>query len=123
MNCVDSCGWLEYFVDGENAEEYAPVLQDYENLIVPSISIYEVYRKTARDAGLKEASQAIATMQMGTCVELDARTAIMSARVGLEYNLPLADSIFYATAVLYDALLWTQDEHFSGLPGVKFIPK
>ena len=35
----------------------------------------------------------------------------------------IADSIIYATAQKYGAVLWTQDADFKGLEGVKFYSK
>jgi predicted nucleic acid-binding protein len=45
-----------------------------------------------------------------------------AARLGGDLGLPLADSLIYATAQSGGATLWTQDEHFSGLAGVKYFP-
>ena len=58
-------------------------------------------------------------MCRGRVVEID--LAIVRHAVAL--HLPLADSLIYATAQTHDAILWTQDAHFEGLPGVKYFPK
>lgn len=44
MNVIDSSGWLEYFADGKNADFFSSAIEDIENLIVPVISLYEVFK-------------------------------------------------------------------------------
>ena len=123
MNVVDSSGWLEYFADGPNAKVFAPPIEDTRNLIVPSLSILEVFKKILREIGESSALQAVAHMRMGKVVDLDLTVALASAKAGLERKLPLADSVMLATAVLYKATLWTQDDDFKGVPGVRYFPK
>ena len=45
-------------------------------------------------------------------VPLDNYLAISAAKYGVDYKLPLADSIIYATGRKYGALIWTQDINF-----------
>ena len=123
MNLVDSCGWLEYFADGENAEFFTIPLQDTKNLIVPSICIFEVFKKILQERDESSAFQAIVLMQQGYVVELNTMLAIQSAKLSFEMKLPLADSIIFATAKLYNATIWTQDEHFKDMDNVMFVGK
>jgi predicted nucleic acid-binding protein len=123
LNVVDSSGWLEYFADSPNAKFFATPIEDTRNLIVPSLSILEVFKKILREIGESSALQAVAHMRMGKVVDLDLTVALASAKTGLERKLPLADSVMLATAVLYNATLWTQDDDFKGLPGVRYFPK
>ncbi|MBT0653136.1 type II toxin-antitoxin system VapC family toxin [Geomobilimonas luticola] len=123
MNVVDSSGWLEYFADGPNAGKFAPPLEDRTSLVVPSITIYEVFKVVCRQRGEDAALQAAALMQQGAVVELAPSLAMIAAKTSLEFSLPMADSIILATARLYGAQLWTQDEHFSGLPDVQYFPR
>lgn len=123
MNVVDSSGWLEYFADGPNAGKFAPPLEDRASLVVPSITIYEVFKVVCRQRGEDAALQAAALMQQGTVVELAPSLAMIAAKTSLELSLPMADSIILATARLHGAQLWTQDEHFSGLPDVQYFPR
>lgn len=116
-NVVDSSGWLEYFADTGRAEFYAAAIEDTENLIVPTISVFEVFRKVLRGRGENEALQAAAAMQAGTLIDLEVSLALSAARL----PLPLADSIIYQTALQHRATLWTQDEHFRDMPGVRFL--
>ena len=116
---MDSSGWLEYFIDTERAPLFAPGIEDTANLIVPVITLYEVFKKVLRERGEHHALQIASVMQSGTVVDLDGTLAISAAR----FQLPLADSIIYATAQHFQATLWTQDEHFERLDGVRYFRK
>lgn len=123
MNVVDSSGWLEYFADAENAAFFASPIEDIDNLIVPVISIYEVFKRLLVTKGMDVAELRIADLYKGQKVDFTALLALSAAQLSAEYGLPMADAIIYATARASDATLWTQDEHFKELPGVKFIVK
>ena len=116
---LDSSCWLEYFAETPYAARFDAVIENPQALIVPVITIYEVIKKTARERGQELASIALTLMQQGQIVELDLNLALAATA----HNLPLADSLIYATAQAHDATLWTQDQHFEGLPGVKYFPK
>ena len=118
-NVVDSSGWLEYFTDSDRASLFASAIEDAGNLIVPVISIYEVFKKVLRECGEDDALQVASLMQGGQIVDLDGALALEAAR----HSLPLADSIIYATAMRHEATLWTQDEHFKDLPKVRYFPR
>ena len=123
MNVVDSSAWLEFLADGPNADEFAVPLRDRAALVVPSITIYEVFKVVCRQRGEDAALQAAALMQQGMVVELSPSMAMVAAKTSLELALPMADSIILATARLHDATLWTQDEHFSNIAGVRYARK
>ena len=123
MNVVDSSGWLSYFADDKNAGTFAKPIEALEELLIPSITITEVFKSILRQRDDESAIEAIAHMEQGRVVVMDSRLAVDAACFGIEYKLPLADSIIYATAHKYDAVLWTQDADFKGLEGVKCYPK
>ena len=123
MNVVDSSGWLEYFADGPNADYFAPAIQRTSQLLVPSISLLEVFKRVLQQRDEGAALQAAALMQQGDVVVLDGAIALTAARLGAELGLPLADSVILATARHYNAVVWTQDADFEGLPDVRFIKK
>jgi predicted nucleic acid-binding protein len=123
MNVVDSSGWVEYFAKRSNARFFIPPVQDLENLLVPSICIYEVFKRLTLDMGEEDALQAVGIMSYGHIIELDRKIAIDAAQIALELKLAMADSIILATAHTNGATLWTQDAHFKGMEGVKFIEK
>lgn len=120
MNVVDSSGWLEYFAGGPGAAYFAPAIEDTDALVVPTLSLYEVFRRILQQRDEGAAITAAALMQQGRVVALDAPLSLAAAALGVQRKLPLADSIIYATARAHDATLWTQDADFEGLPGVKF---
>lgn len=123
MNVVDSSAWLAYFADEPNAQHFASVIDAPDSLIVPSITLLEVFKKVEKQRGEGVALQYVAVMQQGRVVSLDAALALLAATLGTRHKLPLADSIIYATAQQGDALLWTQDADFEGLDGVRFFAK
>jgi len=123
MNVVDTSGWLEYFADGPNADDFSVPLKDVKNLIVPTISIYEVFKVVLRERGEDAALQTVAVMKQGKVVDLTFEIALQSAKTSLEYKMPMADSIILTVARLNEAIVWTQDEDFEGMEGVKYLPK
>jgi len=123
MNVVDSSAWLSYFAGDANAKVFSKPIEDIERLIIPSITLTEVFKCVLRQRDDDMALQAIAHMKQGRVIALSEALAINAAQYGVDYKLPLADSIIYATARKYDALIWTQDSDFESLEGVKYIPK
>lgn len=123
MNIVDSSGWLEYFANGPNADFYAPAIENVSELIVPSISIYEVFKRVLQQRSESEALLAIALMEQGQVVNLDTIIALSSARISIDLKLPMADSVMLATARAFNATLWTQDSDFKGIEDVQYIEK
>ncbi len=122
-NIVDSSGWLEFFAGGKNAAAFEPALQDVDSLIVPAVTIYEVFKVLFREASEEAALQGIAAMQQGRVIDLTPQRALAAAGVSLRRSLPMADSMIVAAAEEYGATIWTQDEDFEGLPGVRFFRK
>ncbi len=123
MNVVDSSGWLEYFANGPDADFFSPAIEDTSNLIVPSITIFEVFKRVLQQRSESDALQVAALMQEGRVVNLDVSIALQVVRVSVDHKLPLADSIILATALANNAVLWTQDADFDGLPGVQYKKK
>ncbi len=122
MNVVDSSGWLEYFANGKNAGFFARAVEDASELIVPSLSLFEVFKRVLQQRGEPAALQAVALMHQGRVVDLDATLALAAARLSVEERLPLADSVMLATARAFNAILWSQDADFKGRDGVRFVP-
>jgi predicted nucleic acid-binding protein len=114
---------LAYFAGEKNAGFFAPAIEDTELLIVPTVCLYEVFKVILRERGEDDAFQAVAAMQQGAVVDLTAELALEAAAVGQEEQLAFADSIIYTVAKVHNAMIWTQDDHFSGKPGVQFRPK
>ena len=124
MIVVDSSGWLEVLKGGGNADSFKPLLRDTDQLIVPTICMVEVLRRLLIEGSREEdITKANGFMHTARVVSLTDEIALEVAKVGVRYRLPMADSIIYATALAYEAELWTQDQDFHGLPGVHFIAK
>lgn len=121
MNVVDSSCWLEYFGDTRVGNELAAVIEDLGELLVPVITIYEVFKKLLLELDEDRAIFAVAHMKQGHVVELDADLAVQAARIGRDHGLTMTDSIIYATARRYDAVLYTQDRHFKEKESVRFF--
>jgi predicted nucleic acid-binding protein len=122
-NVIDSSAWLEYFADGPNAESFAPPIEAISRLIVPTIALFEVYKRMDAQRGRAAAQRAVAQMMQGRVVNLDAHIALTAAQVSRAERLPMADSIILTTARLEQAELWTQDDDFEHVPGVRYYPK
>jgi len=123
LNVVDSSGWLEFFADGTNVNVFRVPIRNTSELIVPAISIYEVYKRLLQQTDKDNALRAASLMKMGKVVELNASLAIDAAEISYDLKIPMADSIILATARQYNATLWTQDSDFQGIEGVRYIVK
>ena len=123
MNLVDSSGWLEYFSDGKNAQFFSEPLDDVDEIIVPTICLYEVFKVVLRERGEDQALQAIALMQQGIVVDLTPEIAIKAAKNSFDHKIPMADSIILTTGQAYEATIWTQDSDFKDFANVKYIVK
>jgi predicted nucleic acid-binding protein len=123
LNVIDSSAWLEYFANGPNAEAFKGAVEDIEHLVVPSVCVYEVFRRILKQRDERTALRRISNLLQGRVVDLDAELALTAARLGVEHGLPLADSIVYATARAHGATLWTQDSDFEGLEDVRYVAR
>lgn len=121
MNVVDSSGWLEYFANGNNADFFSSPIEDPGQLLVPTISLYEVFKKILQQRSETDALRAIAFMQSGETIDLSSPIALHAATISHELKIPMADSIMLASAREFNATLWTQDSDFIGLDDVNYI--
>ena len=123
MNVVDSCGWLEYFSDGVNADFFAPAIESTDELLVPTLTLFEVFKRILQQRTEADALRAIALMRQGQVIALSDSLALGAARLSFEMKLPLADSIILYSARHHGAKLWTQDAHFAEVEGVCYVRK
>ena len=121
MQLVDSSGWIEFFIGGPLAEEYARHLKDLDRVVTPTIVLYEVYKKIKRDRTEEEALAAVSLMNRTKVVDLSESTALFAADLSIKHSLPMADAIVYATALETDCTVITGDAHFRELDKVLFI--
>jgi len=120
---VDSSGWIEVFTDGPRADVFLEVLEVEERLVVPSITIFEVFKWILREHSEADAIQASAVMQRGLVVQLDPTTAVAAAQLSHVLRLPMADSVILTTARQHQARLYSMDADFQGLSDVELVLK
>jgi hypothetical protein len=77
------------------------------DLIVPTLSLYEVFKAVLCQHGESEALRAVALMQVGQLIDLTSTIALHAAKLALELKIPMVNSVMLATAREYDAILWT----------------
>ena len=121
MNVIDATGWLEYFTDGPNADYYAAAVERLDELIVPATSIYEVFKRVLQQRSESEALQAISVMLQGNVTDMDAGLALSAARLSVELELSMVDSVMLATAKAHHARLWSLDTSYQDIHGVKHV--
>ncbi len=123
FNLVDSSGYLEYFANTKNAAHFKKPIEDTSHLIVPTVILFEVFKKVLKERDETSALIVAAHLQQGKVIELSSEISLEAAHLSLKFNLPMADSLIYATTQKHQATLWTQDSDFKGLPGVRYFPK
>lgn len=124
MILIDSNGWIEYFTDGPNSDIFAAAIYESKgNIAIPTIVIYEVFKKILNEAGEEKALQVIGQLKRYKIIVLDEDIALTAAEISCENKIPMADSIVYATAKTMQAEVWTQDDDFKDLPNVKYFKK
>jgi len=122
MTVVDSCGWIEYLADSSLAPKYEKYLQKPEEMITPSLVMYEVYKKVKKEKGEELALSVVAQMEKTKVVTLDEEIALLAADLSIGHLLPLADAVVYGTAMREKAKVVTSDSHFKDLDDVVFLP-
>ena len=123
MNIVDSSGWLAFFADEPNAKHFLLPLKDSASLVIPAVTIYEVFKVVLRESSENKALQVAVAMQKGKVIDLTAKLAIDASKLSLQHGLPMADSIILATAQVFNATIWTQDSDFKNISRVNYFPK
>jgi len=123
MNIIDSSCWIEYLMDSEIGASIAPIVENTSELIVPTITLYEVYKKLSLEKNEEYAQNVISYMQTGTVIDLNPVLSINAANISRQHKLAMADSIIYATALRYSTVIYSCDKHFEGFPNVRYFPK
>lgn len=123
MIILDSSAWLEYFAGTKYADIFTVFAEDFDNLIIPSITIYEVYKRILIQRDVYSANIAIDFMQNGKIIDLNTEIAKNAAHISYKLKLPMADSLIYATGQIYQARIITLDSDFKGLDNVDYYEK
>lgn len=121
MFIIDSSGWIEFLTDGPLAAEYLKYLKDTSKIKTPTIVIYEVYKKIKRERTEEEALLAVSLLNRTSVIQLSESIALFAADLSLQYSLPMADAIVYATALEGGCRVVTSDAHFKRLDKVVFV--
>jgi predicted nucleic acid-binding protein len=120
---IDTCGWIEWFMDGVLAEQFTPYFQQLSNIIVPTVLQYELYKWVCRERDINTAQAIIELTQQGKIIVLDTHLALLAAKLAAQYQLSVADALIYAAAQQEEVELITSDNHFSDLPNVCYFQK
>ncbi len=123
MIILDSSCWLEYFLNGKHADNFASVIEKNDEIIIPAIVLHEVFKVAIRASGEDAALAAAGALQQFPIIPVDENIAMFSAKIGQQLGLAMADSMILATAQIHHATLWTQDADFKGLASVKYFDK
>jgi predicted nucleic acid-binding protein len=123
MNIIDSSFWLEYFAGTDSGNIVSKIIEDTNDFIIPTITLYEVFKKLLLETTEDDALFCIAHMKQGNIINLNDELSLFASKLSIEFKLPMADSIIYATNLKYNCVLWTQDRHFSGLNFVNYFEK
>ena len=123
MNIVDSSCWIEYFMNLEIGANVAGIIENPNELVVPTITLYEVYKKLLTEKGEEYALDVISYMQTGKVIDLNTDLSLAAAEVSRSHKLSMADSIIYATSLRYSATIFSCDKHFKDIPDIRYFPK
>ena len=123
MIIVDSCGWLEWFTDGKLADQYREYLAAPDNILMPAIILYEVYKILKREVKEEKALLAAGYMKNSTVIPLDGTLALVAADIALQENLAMADAIIVATSHAHDCKIISSDADLKAQPNVHYILK
>jgi len=123
MIIVDSCGWLEWFTDGKLADKYKKYLVELDNILMPVIILYEVYKILKREVGEEKALLAVGYMKNATVIAFDDTLALLAADIALEERLAMADAIIVAVARIHKCNIISSDADLKAQTNVVYIPK
>lgn len=123
MNCVDSSGWIEFFLGSQAGLTYKPIIEQTAQLVVPAVSIYEVHRFLSRSTSAARRDEYLELMCRSTVVELTLARAIAASEAAQAHRLAMADAVMYSVAREFAATFWTHDLDYQGLPGVNYLPR
>ncbi len=123
MNVVDSSGWIEFFLAGSNGPTFKPVIEQRDQLLVPTIAIFEVHKILSRNLAEDLVDRCLDIMRLGRVLDLTDRRAVAAAKAARQHRLALADAAMYSMALEHGAMFWTQDVDYDGLADVRYFKK
>jgi toxin FitB len=123
MNVVDSSGWIEFFMAGANGPQFKPVIEVRNELLVPTIALFEVHKILSRSLPEDLVDKCLTVMRLGKVLDFTDARAIAASKISKTHRLALADAAMYSMAQEHKATFWTQDVDYEGLPSVHYFPK
>lgn len=123
MHCVDSSGWIEFFLGSTAGKTFRPVVAQSDLLIVPALAFFEVHRFLSRNTNAARRDTCLDIMRRGKVIELTAQRAIAASDAAQKHRLAMADAVMYSIAQEFNATFWTQDMDYKDLPGVSYHAK
>ena len=120
---VDTCAWIEWIVNGKLASKIQPYLKNLDQIAMPTIIQFELYKWACREHDETFALILIGTTEQTQVLALDTSLALFAADTAKQYKLAMADAIIYASSLKNNLLLVTCDKHFKQLPEVKYLSK
>ena len=124
MNAVvDSCGWIEFIGNEENASFFEPLLLDERRLIVPPLVVFEVTKRFLVLEQPLAVSAFLSVVERCNRPELTPAQMYSAAQAARLYKLAMADAIIWQTARENNAILYTQDAAFKDVPSVQYKMK
>ena len=123
MNVVDSSGWIEYLTNSARADLFAWPIEQRDQLLVPTISLFEVHKILSRSLSADWVDRCLNVMRQGRVLDLTDARAVAASKAARAHQLALADAAMFSMAQEHGATFWTQDVDYDGLPGVRYFPK
>ncbi len=123
MIIVDSCGWLEWFTDGKLADQYKEYLADQDNILMPAIILYEVYKILKREVGEEKALLAAGYMKNSVVIPFDDTLALVAADIAIQEKLAMADAIIVAISRVHNCRIISSDADLREQSNVYYISK
>lgn len=123
MILIDSSAWIEFFTQGPLSKTIEREIKGEEAILVPTLVLYEVYKKICRLVSQEEALSAISLLSSFHIADLSREIALTAADLSFEYDLAMADSMILSTAQIYQARLLTLDTDFRRVPNVKLLKR
>ena len=123
MRIVDTSAWIECLIGSPVGTALTSQLPGRGDWLVPTIVQLELAKWLTREVGEDKADQVIAFTETCVVIDLDTTIALSAADLCARHRLATADAVIYASAIAHSADLLTCDQHFDGLPGVRYVSK
>lgn len=118
----DTRFFVEYFYSDD--EEFLRKLKEELRLVkerlVSSLTIHEIHRINWLRQGKEVAALRSSTVRRDfRIVEVNYEIALKSAELRTRHQIPMADSVIAATAMIRECSVFSDDTHFKEIPDLK----